>query len=391
MLSHRQTYGWAALLLAALALFLTASAAAEPSADLAARRLARFGKGVNVTHWFMGGDVKDSAALAGAFPDGDLEAMQRLGVGHVRLCVGPKTIGQPVDPERAKALVAAVERLRAHGLKCIVDIHGWDSDALEKPDGPAALVAFWKQLAPALAATDPESTFLEILNEPVYRDRAADWIKLQAELIATIRAGAPKHTIVATADSWGSIDALVKLAPYSDRNVVYTFHFYEPHTFTHQSATWSWKPLAGLKGLEYPTNRRNAEALLASIEDKDLRWALKRDCIDEPWDRARIAKRIGEAAAWGRKHGVPVHCGEFGVYPPGAPSTDRLNWLRDTTEALDREGIVRTAWGWDDIFTLGRRQEAGELLYDRPAAAALGFDVVKEINDAGKPAKEGKP
>jgi endoglucanase len=54
-----------------------------------------------------------------------------------------------------------------------------------------------------------------------------------------IREGAPQHTIIVESARWADDDDLLFLEPLRDGNVIYNFHFYEPHLFTHQGATWA--------------------------------------------------------------------------------------------------------------------------------------------------------
>jgi len=372
--------------------------AIEPGeADPARERLARFGNGVNLSRWFWGREFTSDEATQRLFQDGELQSLQRLGVRHVRLPVSPEFLlsdgpARPVNRERLELVLKAVRRLNDRELGCIVDIHGWDSKALEgDPFGQQAFIEFWEEVAQVLAATDPEWTMLELMNEPIFRDRESEWQVFQGRLITAVRKHAPHHTLVVTGANWSTIDGLLPLKPYSDKNLVYTFHFYDPFFYTHQLSTWSWPPLATLKGVEYPTNKPNAEALLPGVTDKDLRNALTGGCMDDPWDAARIQRRIAEASSWGRIHGVPVHCGEFGVYPPGSPATDRINWLDDTVDAFAREGIAWSIWAWDDAFGLGRVFEDGVMKYDRSAAAAVGFNVPLEMNGSSDPRGKEAP
>src|SRR5204863_3235450 len=87
------------------------------------------------------------------------------------------------------------------------------------------------------ARRDPERLFLEIINEPMVED-AYRWMGIQARVAAAIRDGAPRHTIIAAGPRWSSVDELLRIEPLADRNVIYNFHLYDPHTFTHQGATW---------------------------------------------------------------------------------------------------------------------------------------------------------
>ena len=48
---------------------------------------------------------------------------------------------------------------------------------------PAALAEFWWQLAPRLRPLDRRLTIPEVMNEPVFADRAAGWAALQRDLL----------------------------------------------------------------------------------------------------------------------------------------------------------------------------------------------------------------
>jgi len=45
-------------------------------------------------------------------------------------------------------------------------------------------------------------------------------------------------SILATGVQWSNLDTLLELKPLKDHNIIYNFHFYEPHIFTHQGASW---------------------------------------------------------------------------------------------------------------------------------------------------------
>ena len=97
---------------------------------------------------------------------------------------------------------------------------------------------FWRALAAALREPRRGPVFFEIFNEPEGRDRYR-WYGVEAKLATAIREGSPGSTIIATGAHWSDDDDLVFLEPLRDANVIYTFHFYESHIFTHQGATWS--------------------------------------------------------------------------------------------------------------------------------------------------------
>ncbi len=53
---------------------------------------------------------------------------------------------------------------------------------------------------------------------------------------------------------WSDIWDLLAMEPLADGNVIYNFHFYEPHEFTHQGATWSVPWWSYTHGVPYPAD-----------------------------------------------------------------------------------------------------------------------------------------
>src|SRR5215831_11896579 len=103
------------------------------------------------------------------------------------------------------------------------------------------------------SALDPALVFFEVLNEPEMGD-SYRWAGIQSKLVAAIREGAPRNTIIAAGARWSDDDDLLRIIPLHDPNVIYNFHFYEPHLFTHQGATWGVNNWHFLKNLPYPSN-----------------------------------------------------------------------------------------------------------------------------------------
>ena len=102
-----------------------------------------------------------------------------------------------------------------------------------EPADRAKLLATWRSLAPLLRRFDPAATFPEVLNEPVFAGDPAAWARLQHRG----RAGDPRHacptnTIVLTGADWGSIAASCRCRRKPIRNVIYSFHLYEPAELT---------------------------------------------------------------------------------------------------------------------------------------------------------------
>ena len=186
-------------------------------------------------------------------------------------------------------LDAAMKMILDQGLAVIVDIHP-DSDFKEKLSSDNDFVEqfedFWRQLARHYSSTSPELVFFEILNEPEFRDRYR-WQGVQAKLAVAIREGAPQHTVVAAGAYWSSENELLFFDPLRDADIVYNFHFYDPHIFTHQGATWSTNYVHYLKDLPYPSTPENVQQAAALIPDAANRLQAIHYGLDR-WNAPRI-------------------------------------------------------------------------------------------------------
>jgi endoglucanase len=261
----------------------------------------------------------------------DIALIQAMGFDHVRLNVNPEPMFRHNHADELPAdylgfLDDAVKMILDHGLAVVIDIHP-ESDfkaKLAQDDFVEQFSGYWRALARHYATFDPERVFFEILNEPEMSDRYR-WYGVQAKLAVAIRGGAPLHTIIATGAQWSADDQLLFLEPLHDPNVSYNFHFYEPHLFTHQGATWGVNNWHLLKGLPYPSDPDSAQKAAAQEPEALNRLYVVRYGLDH-WDARRIDTEIARVSEWAKQRGVPVVCNEFGVYrknttieEPGSP------------------------------------------------------------------------
>ena len=364
--------------------FRPAARAQEGHSTVPASRLARVRRGVNLSHWFAQSRDYSEKHLRGHTTARDVELIRSLGFDHVRFTVEPAPLFQEARPaelnqDYLKHLDAALDMLTGAGLAVVFDLHPSDEFKLRmRADGRfvAALAEFWRALARHLSARDPERLLLEIVNEPMVEDPYR-WMGIQARLAAAIREGAPRHTIVATGPRWSSVDQLLLIEPLADRNVVYAFHFYEPHNFTHQGATWGADYWPYLKGVPYPGSPELVAPLAAAAERENVRAVLK-DYGEQRWDAARVEREIARAAEWARRRGVPLTCNEFGVYRAYTAPQDRLRWLADVRAALERHGIGWAMWDYAGGFGVAVREKGGGAELDPETAAALGLRAPKQ-------------
>jgi len=375
-------FGWAAQL------------AAQTNSALAAvpeSRLAHLRHGVNLSGWFA--QVSDPKGLTDDHfkswvTDDDLALIRKLGFDHVRVGVDPKPSGDPkpmfvpkqaeqIPPERLKLLDQAVERIVKHDLAVIITLQPDDDfkDHLTKdPDSVEQFADFWRGLAGhyvcrAEARCNHELVFFEVLNEPNVSDLYR-WSGIQAKLVAAIRESAPQHTIVVTGAQRSNIDGLLFLEPVFDRNVIYSFHYYEPFVFTHQGANWSTNYWHRVKQLSYPSSEQSANAAAGNVPDALNKFYLVRYGL-ENWNEPRITADIAQVKKWAKDRDVKVICDEFGVHKTAA-SEDRRLWIEHVRRALEPE-IGWTVWDYDGNFGFVKKDERGKVQTDDGVLKALGL------------------
>jgi endoglucanase len=234
-------------------------------------------------------------------------------------------------------------------------------------------VKFWGAYAKRLSRFDPSMTVLEVINEPVYENKENLWFALNPRLVSAIRKNAPRNTIITSGPNWGGIWGLMKMKPVADHNVVYSFHCYDPFPFTHQGATWAGPDVIPLKGVPYPSSPALVQPLIAGLAGHPNSQKMLTDYGKENWNKAKMQQNFKQAIDWGKKYGVSLYCGEYGVFPQNAKPEHRANWFRDFGQVLAENKIGWSVWGWDEGFGLDRQMKNGLPVVDKVVAKALGL------------------
>lgn len=339
---------------AALALALLASCVGQPS-SVPSSRLAHLRKGVNITGWFaQASGSYDRNHLETFITSNDIRLIRQMGFDHVRLGVDPEQHlfhfdqADVISPEYLGYLDEAVRKIVDQGLAVIIELHAERKfkDRFASDDFVDRFADFWRALAQHFSALDPEKVFFEVLNEPEFPEKHR-WYGIQARLLAAIREGAPRNTVILVGDHDDSIEGLLSLEPVRDPNVIYAFHYYEPYIFTHQGADWADNFSHYLKGVTYPSDPDSAKKAAAQVPPSD---AVDRFHIVqygmERWNGDRIEAEINQVAEWAARWSVPVICDEFGAYKKVAAGHDREEWFKDVRSALERHGIGWTVWDY---------------------------------------------
>lgn len=340
--------------LSACAQRVRGDAPAAPSAPL----MQALQRGINMSIWFTyrGQTGIDPARW---YPDvRDWQRIQALGLRHVRVQFDPVYFRDPQNPtamrpDRIAELRRELAPAWTAGLVVVLaaDPEGPEKSRLVRDAaGVAELAGFWRAFAGALSSTRADRLVFEVLNEPTDTDAARNRVLMQ-QVSQAIREAAPGHSIVVEGHGYSGVDELLAFEPLPLDNLIYSFHFYEPHTFTHQGAFWGWPTFLKFKGLPYPAS---PEALAPFIEtaDDDARPHLIQ-YGEQRWDAARIGRRLDLARDWAKAKGVALWCGEFGASRLGdMPLDARRRWVGDVRQALEARGMAWASFDYLGHFGL---------------------------------------
>jgi endoglucanase len=358
---------------------------AAPDVTFPAVRAQHLRYGINLSEWFA--QVYDPKGYTKEHFETwttaqDIALIKAMNFDHVRLSINPQPMFRRNQADRIPAdylgyLDAAVKMILDQNLAVILDMHP-DSDFKQKLVADDAFVEqfedFWRAFARHYSGANPDLVFFEILNEPEFRDRYR-WEGVQSRLAAAIREGAPAHTIIVAGANWSADNELLFTEPLHDTNIIYNFHFYDPHIFTHQGATWSTNFQHYLGDLPYPSTPENVRTAANLIPDAVNRLSVIRYGLDR-WDRARIDAELDEVAAWSKRWNVPLTCNEFGVYRKTANPQSRAAWISDVRSSLEKRNIGWTMWDYSGGFAVVVKQN-GQRQVDELTVKALGRAVPK--------------
>jgi endoglucanase len=300
---------------------LAASVAAADQPLSAADQVAQMKRGVNI----VGYDPLWRDPAKGRFKPRHFKIIKDGGFDTVRINLyGFRQMNEKLElPASWYAILdGLVNEALAQKLNVILDEHDYEACAKGAEECRRRVMAFWRQVAERYRDAPPLVMF-EILNEP-NREMDAAWNGLLVEALALIRKTNPTRNVVIGPPFWNNISHLPQLElPKADRHIIVTVHYYEPHTFTHQGATWGdaeWRKLSG------------------------IRWG-------SPADYAKLDENFDKAQAWAKAHDRPILLGEFGAYDK-APLEDRVKYTAAVARAAEKRGWAWTYWQFDSNFVV---------------------------------------
>jgi endoglucanase len=281
----------------------------------------RLGRGINIGNAL---DAPSEGAWGVTIQESQFETIAAAGFDSIRLPVRwsahadasePFTIEQSFFDRVDWAIAHALGR----GLAVVLDVHHFEEIYVDPAANQDRLFALWEQLSEHYQDY-PKELFFELLNEPNAALDASIWNDFAADLVPLIRNKNPGRTLLIGGENWNSIHSLETLElPENDRNIIATFHYYEPFDFTHQGASWVESPP--------PLGRAWPQAE----------------------DEADVEQAFSAAVQWSVEQGRPIHLGEFGAIDL-AEMDSRARWTSFVVERAIESGIPFHYWEYESGF-----------------------------------------
>ncbi len=332
--------------------------------------------GINTSEWFAQSTDYSPERLRTYTTLDDIDRIHNMGFDHIRISIDPQVFEcfrSGANCERLQVLDEVVDRALHDDLAVIIDLHPdseYKRQIANSQDAVERASLLWSKIAEHYAKFDPEKLVFEVMNEPELGDFLR-WNGIETMLLRAIREKAPQHTIIVAGARYSDIDDLVRLPEFSDHNLIFNFHYYEPHIFTHEGASWGSAYWLRIHDLPFPATPETIAALRDAQGDDYTRWQITEYGVSH-WNGERIEAEMGFAADWARRRNVPLICNEFGAYREHTKADDRARWLAAVRTALEKNHIGWTMWDYRGGFGVVRAQGA-ERTEDKQILEALGL------------------
>jgi len=328
----------------------------------------RIKRGTNLSHWLSQSEERGEARRTHIQED-DFERLEQLGFDFVRIPIDEVQFWDEEGnklPEAWELLTQALDWSVKHHLRAIVDLHiirshyfnaanegGKDANTLFTSEkAQQDLINLWYQLSEVLKGYSNDSVAYEFMNEPV-AEKHEQWNQLVAKVHAALRKVEPQRTLVIGSNLWQGYQTIKYLrVPENDKNIVISFHYYNPMILTHYGAWWT--PLGKYKGkVNYPgilISKEDFEAAPDSIKPE------LEPYLTQEWNIDKIRADFKDAIEAAKKYNVQLFCGEWGVYEP----VDRdlaYAWTKDMLTVFDEFNIAWTTWCYDADFGFWDQQK----------------------------------
>ena len=307
----------------------------------------RLGKGINLGNsWDSDGTGSNGdCGWSNCIKDEYCEIIAKAGFNSIRLPVRWQTDSDygshTVDPDKLAGVKEDIRLAISHGLAVVLDFHhyielsAYGSDYVKGDSLESAkylkeknhFAALWEQVAEEMDKEFPDSLLVfDILNEPTIPEPNVVSELLMAGYEA-IRKHAKGKTIMFEAYHAAKFADLATLKLPQDGNIIFSGHYYEPYSYSHQGHSDQYK----CKG-------DDAFAITAGADFKSYVITAKKYYPD--------------------KNGgfIPMNMGEFGISGQTGPCREKgpsdkykAIWARDVIKAAESFEISWHYWGFAGV------------------------------------------
>lgn len=271
----------------------------------------------------------------------DISLLRREGANYIRLVLieGPGKDGFDVWFDAIKPILDSCRESR---IKVNLDAH------FNRNVSDDYLADFWPKLVRACSGYRDVIGAYDLLNEPSASSPAENdnWYKWVEKTSASIRSIDPDTPILLETGRGANPTGFPLMPEFKAENVIYGFHLYYPHSFTHQAMLYKQGSPESAPIKTYP-----AWAPIINWSDESWNESV------EWWDRWTLRGQCLPIFRWWIEHGFPpMDNGEFGVigYPQNRIPGSVERWTRDVmtlNEALQSSWALygyHGGFGWSD-------------------------------------------
>lgn len=306
-------------------------------------------KGINVS-WLE--HYWDTGALTTIkIRDADFALIRQLGFNTIRLPVDFEHFYLSASADQKNILMSRVDYMikmcHSYKIKLILVNHYGNLSQKNFGQDTERLVRIWTYLARRYRYISTTNLYFELLNEPTIKD--VYWLSAASRIVSEIRKVSPERTIVIGASNYNSIYELSRIKPLAHKNILYTFHFYEPFIFTHQGAEWVDKQVA-TTGIPFPYT----EGMMPKMSKNAIGTGGEPNYNNykNEGKAGSIRDKLQMVKQWSVKYNVPVICGEYGAYRKHISDDYIANYISTVRLELLRLDIPGIIWDYNQNFSL---------------------------------------
>ena len=307
---------------------------APPLNTASINRAATLHKGVNLAGWMEAFwhilyNTPGEYMETGAYSFEELKFFKTMGIETIRFPVllewyhpshpHYSDIDIPKALEHMDSIVSWTSQLGLHLI--LVNHHG-----IELTDENwRSMIDFsfsaWKPFLLRYEMVDSDDLFFELKNEPHFISSKHLRIFTQM-LLEKARKIDPDRTWIVGGTGYNGAEDLYRWLPYNDRNIIYTYHNYQPFCFVNQlydpDLSDNEPPICN-EVVQFPMDKNN------------------------PIEINALNQTHGTVKDWSQHYAAPVFCGEFGVNVY-ADARSRCNYFTTMGEILNNLEIPWTYW-----------------------------------------------